>query len=156
LLHDAAALLTDLDRASIGPIVEELDRDPAADQALALLRALGWLGESHDRPTLEGEQGELILAGLLQHDDPDIRKTAACAMRLLRPDRAAHWLTRRGRVERDADVRAAVEDEIGRYAIARTLSDVGPESRPQGTMRCGPACLRSRSGGRGSRRPEVG
>lgn len=148
-LHDAAALLTDLGRASVGPIIEELDRDPAADQALALLRALGWLGESHERPTLEGAQGELILADLLQHDDPDIREAAACAMRLLRPERAAHWLTRRGRVEPDAAVRAAIEDELGRYHIGRTLADVGPESRPQGRLGVGPRCLGPQSGGRG-------
>jgi hypothetical protein len=120
VLHDAAALLADLGRASVRPIVDELDRDPPTDQALALLRALGWLGESHERPTLEGAQGELILAGLLQHDDPDIREAAACAMRLLRPQRAAYWLTRRVRVEPDAAVRVAIEDELGRYAIRRT------------------------------------
>ena len=65
-------------------------------------------------------EAELILADLLQHDDPDIREAAACAMRLLRPERAAHWLTRRGRVEPDAAVRAAIEDELGRYHIGRT------------------------------------
>jgi hypothetical protein len=120
VLHDAAALLSDLGRASVGPIIEELDRNPAADQALALLRALGWLGDSHERPTLEGAQGELILADLLQHDDPDIREAAACAMRLLRPERAAHWLARRRRVEPDAAVLAAIEDELGRYPVGRT------------------------------------
>ena len=120
MLHDAAALLADLGRASIRPIIEELDRDPAVDQALALLRALAWLGESHERPTLEGAQGELILAGLLQHEDPDVREATACAMRLLRPERAAHWLTRRRRVEPDEDVRAAIEDELNRYSTERT------------------------------------
>jgi hypothetical protein len=120
VLHDSAALLTDLSRESIGPIIQELEHDPAPDQALALLRALGWLGDSHERLILEGAQGELILADLLQHDDPDIREAAACAMRLLRPERAAHWLRRRGRVEPDASVRAAIEDELGRYHIGRT------------------------------------
>jgi hypothetical protein len=120
VLHDVAALLADLGRVSIDPIIEELDRDPAADQALALLRALGWLGDSHERPTLEGAQGELILADLLQHDDPDIREAAAGAMRLLRPERAAHWLTRRRRVEPDSDVQAAIEDELSRYSVERT------------------------------------
>ena len=87
MLHDAAALLADLGRASIGPIIEELDHDPAPDQALALFVALVRLGDSHERLTLEGAQGELVLADLLQHDDPDIREAAACAMRLLRPER---------------------------------------------------------------------
>ena len=82
--------------------------------------ALGWLGDLHERPTLEGAQGELILADLLQHNDPDIREAAACAMRLLRPGRAAHWLTSRGRVEPDVAVRAAIEGEFGRYHIGRT------------------------------------
>ena len=44
-LHDAAALLADLGRASVGPIIEELDRDPAPDQALTLLRA--WAGSAN-------------------------------------------------------------------------------------------------------------
>jgi hypothetical protein len=108
VLHDAAALLADLGRASIGPIIEELDHDPAPDQALALLRALGWLGDSHERLTLEGAQGELILADLLQHDDPDIREAAACAMRLLR----------RVRVE----AFAAVGSSVGRMSEERGVS----------------------------------
>jgi hypothetical protein len=115
VLHDAAALLADLGRGSIGPVLEELACDPAPDQALALLRALGWLGETSERPTLEGAQGELTLAELLQHGDPDIREAAACAMRLLRPERAAHWLSMRRRVEPDANVREAIDDELARY-----------------------------------------
>jgi hypothetical protein len=115
VLHDAAALLADLGRGSIGPVLEELVSDPAPDQALALLRALGWLGESRDRPTLEGAQGELTLAEWLQHGDPDIREAAARAMRLLRPERATHWLSMRQCVEPDAGVREAIDDELARY-----------------------------------------
>ena len=44
VLHDAAALLADLGRASIGPIIEELDHDPAPDQTRALFAP--WVGSA--------------------------------------------------------------------------------------------------------------
>jgi hypothetical protein len=116
VLHDAAAILADLGRLSIGPILEELGNAPAPDQTSALLRALGWLGESHERPVIEGAQGELILADLLHDENPDVREAAARAMRLLRPGRAAHWLTRRRLVEPDAAVLDSIEEELGRYS----------------------------------------
>ena len=81
-LHAAGSVLADLEEVAIAPIVEGLLDTPSHDQAITLLNTLGWLGESGRLPRLEGAQAELILADCLQHDDPDMREAAACAMRL--------------------------------------------------------------------------
>jgi hypothetical protein len=99
--------------------VEELANDPTTDQALALLNALGALGEAESRPMLEGALAELVLADFLQHDDPDLREAAALAIRLLPPERAVHWLTHRLRDETDDAVREAIELELSRHRTGR-------------------------------------
>jgi hypothetical protein len=114
-IHAASSLLARLGEVAIGPAVEELANDPTADQARALLNALGALGEAESRPMLEGALAELVLADFLQHDDPDLREAAALAIRLLPPDRAVHWLTHRLRDETDAAVREAIELELSRH-----------------------------------------
>ena len=119
-LHAAASVLADRGEVGIGPIVEGLLADPAHDQAIALLNALGWLGESSGLPRLEGAQVELMLADRLQHDDPDMREAAACAMRLIRPERAARWLEHRLRDETDAEVRRTIESELSHHQALRT------------------------------------
>jgi hypothetical protein len=116
-LHAAAALLADLGQAGIGPIVEGLLGDPSHDQAIALLKALGWLGESDSPPRLEGAQAELILADCLLDDDPDMREAAACAMRLIRPERAVRWLEHRLRDETDSEVRRTIEEELSHHRV---------------------------------------
>ena len=118
-IHAASSLLAGLGEAAIGPAVEELANDPAPDQALALLNALGSLGEAESSPTLEGALAELVLADFLQHDDPDLREAAAEALRLLPPERAVHWLTHRLRDEADAGVREAIELELSRHRPGR-------------------------------------
>jgi hypothetical protein len=119
-LHAAASVLADLGEVGIGPIVEGLLADPAHDQAIALLNALGWLGDSARPPSLEGAQIELVLADRLQHDDPDMREAAACAMRLIRPEQAARWLEHRLRDETDAEVRRTIEEELSHHHALRT------------------------------------
>src|SRR6185312_8296150 len=99
-----------LGEVGVGPIIEELGDSLVADQSLALLKALAWLGESQDHPTLEGAQAELILAHCLQDDDPDMREAAAGAMRLLPLERAIRWLNPRLRVEANEDVKRAIQD----------------------------------------------
>jgi predicted HTH domain antitoxin len=118
-LHGAASQLADLGPVALGPIVEELRDNPAADQARALLQALGWMAESASAPTVEDAPFELILAQFLQHRDPDTREAAARAMQLLPPERAVHWLTLRRRDEPDADVMQTIEDELEHRRAAR-------------------------------------
>jgi hypothetical protein len=118
-IHAASSLLARLGEVAIGPAVEELANAPAPDQALALLNALGSLGEAESSPMLEGALAELVLADFLQHDDPDLREAAAEAIRLLRPERAIHWLTHRLRDEADAGVREAIELELSRHRTGR-------------------------------------
>jgi hypothetical protein len=118
-IHAASSLLARLGEVAIGPVVEELANDPAPDQALALLNALGSLGEAESSPVLEGALAELVLADFLQHDDPDLREAAAEATRLLPPDRTVHWLTHRLRDEANAGVRKAIELELSRHRTGR-------------------------------------
>jgi len=61
----------------------------------------------------------LVLADLLQHDDPDIREAAAHAMRLLRPDRAERWLGHRLRDEKNPEVVEAIEGVLSRHSTRR-------------------------------------
>jgi hypothetical protein len=118
-LHGAASLLADLGGNSILPIYWELSRETTPDQALALLRALGWLGEKRVTPDLRIMEIESTLNDYLRHDDPDIREAAARAMRLLGSRHAVHWLTSRLRDESDADVRTTIEEELAHHQ-ART------------------------------------
>ncbi len=118
-LHGAASLLSDLGEISLGPIFEELAGEPSGDQALALLRALGWMSELEAAPRLEGAQAALTLVDLLQDDDPDIRAAAARAMSLLPRERVSRWLSRRLRIEVDPDVRATLEEELERLGTAK-------------------------------------
>jgi hypothetical protein len=113
-LHGVASLLADLGEVILGPVFEELSAHPSSDQALALLRALGWLSEAEGAPRLEGVQAELVLADLLQDDQADIRAAAAQALRLLSREKALRWLSRRLRDETNQEVRATLEDELQR------------------------------------------
>jgi hypothetical protein len=119
-LHAAGSLLADLGEIGVGPIIEELGDSLVVDQGLALLKALAWLGESPDHPTLEGAQAELILAHCLQDDDSDLREAAAGAMRLLPPERAIRWLNPRLRVETNEDVKRAIQDVLVSHGAAGT------------------------------------
>jgi hypothetical protein len=118
-LHGAASLLSDLGAIILGPIFEELAGEPSGDQALALLRAIGWLSDSETTPRLEAVRAELILVDLLQNDAPDIREAAARAVRLLPHERVSRRLSQCLRNETDADVRATIEEGLERLRAAK-------------------------------------
>jgi HEAT repeat protein len=109
-LRGTASMLADLGPASLDPILEAFQDEPTADQALALLWALGWIGDRHQT----GDAGaELVLVRYLFDDNPELREAAARATRLIPPQRGKPWLTRRLRVESDREVRLTIEHELG-------------------------------------------
>jgi hypothetical protein len=116
-LHAVAVLLARLGPVALAAVVEELGENPASDQARALLQALGWLGESPEAPIVTEASTELTLAQFLQNRDPDTRESAARALRLLPPARAAHWLGLRLREEPDPDVAETIRDELASRPI---------------------------------------
>jgi len=109
-LHWAASVLAGLGDVSLGPILEALRGDAPSDQALALLRALGWMG---GRQTTADPLAELVLVKHLLHEDADVREAASEALRVLPRDRARTWLSRRLRDETDGAVRRTIEEELG-------------------------------------------
>ncbi len=108
-LHWAAFALAGLGAVSIGPILEALRGDAPPDQALALLRALGWMG---GRQTTGDPLAELVLVEHLLHEHPDVREAASEALRVLPRERARTWLSRRLRDETDDEVRRTIEEEL--------------------------------------------
>jgi HEAT repeat protein len=69
---------------------------------------------------IEIPQVELILADLLQDNEPDVREEAAEAMRLLRTERAVRWLEHRLRDETNAEVRQTIQRELTRHQSGRS------------------------------------
>ncbi len=108
-LRGAAYTLADGGPASLGPILETLRGEPTADQALALLWALGWIG---DRQKTEDVRAELVLVKYLFEKNPELREASARAMRLLPLQHAKPWLERRLCDESDREVRLTIEDEL--------------------------------------------
>jgi len=108
-LRGTASILADLGMASMGPILEALRGEPLTDQALALLWALGWLGDRHETREM---RAELILVQYLFDENPELREASARAMRLIPLHRAQPWLARRLRDESDREVRLSIEDEL--------------------------------------------
>jgi hypothetical protein len=119
-LHAVGSLLADLGAIILDPIFEELSRGATGDQALCLLWALDGLSEADPTLRIENAQAELVLADLLQDDEPDVREEAAEAMRLLRPERAVRWLAHRLRDETNADVRPTIQRELTRHEAGRS------------------------------------
>jgi hypothetical protein len=119
-LEGVASLLAEAGEAAIPPILEELEREPARDQAEALLHALAWIGESGGtaQPDLTTRL-EVVLAAFLQHGDSDLRDRAAGAARLVPRDRAFGLLRSRLDAEADADVRRAIEEVIDDDGMGR-------------------------------------
>jgi hypothetical protein len=108
-LRGAASLLDDLGAISLRPILDALEGEPTANQALALLWALGWLGDRHETTD---SRAELVLVRYLFNEDPELREASVRAMRLLPPRRAKVWLTQRFRDESDREVRLTIQDEL--------------------------------------------
>jgi hypothetical protein len=112
-LDGVASLLADAGEAAIPPILEELERQPARDQAEALLHALTWIGEQGGTAQPDAATRlEAVLTSFLWHDDPDLRDWAAGSTRLLPREQALGLLHRRLETERDADVRRSIEEVI--------------------------------------------
>jgi hypothetical protein len=113
VLHGASCLLWEAGLNAIPPILEELERQPAMDQADALLKALSWIGEDGvGAPRSLMARLEAALAGFLDHEAADVRESAALAMRLLPADRAAYWLRRRRPLETDPYVSETLANEL--------------------------------------------
>jgi hypothetical protein len=120
VMHAAATALASIGASSFGPIFEGLSGNPPVDQAQVLLWALVSLAESEPSVHAESAQPEIVLVEFLQHDEPDLRESAARAMRLLRRDRALRWLSHRLRDESNAEVRRTIEDELAWHRTGRS------------------------------------
>jgi hypothetical protein len=118
-LHAVASLLADLGETILGAVFEELSRATTTDQALCLLWAVVSLSESAPSLRIETTRAELVLADLLQHEEPDVREGAAEAVRLLGSERAIRWLEHRLRDEPNAEVRQTLERELTRHRAGR-------------------------------------
>ena len=113
LLDGVASILAQIGDTAIPPVLDELERQPSRDQAEALLKALGWLGERGNAasPPLVARLG-LVLGKFLRGDDPGLREWAARAARLLPGERAVGLLGELLNAEPDADVRHAIQETV--------------------------------------------
>lgn len=111
-LHAAGSFLAALGEAALGPIIEGLAGQPAEDQGIALLRALGWMAEDPAMPRQPGDTLGLVILQFLNDDVADLREAAAGAALLLPPDRATRWLKSRLAVERDEDVLVTIREGL--------------------------------------------
>jgi hypothetical protein len=57
LLQGVASLLADAGSAAIPPILDELEHDRPIDQAMFLLKALGWMGRRESKPSRRRPRG---------------------------------------------------------------------------------------------------
>jgi hypothetical protein len=120
LLDGVASILAEAGGAAILPILEELDRQPQRDQAEALLKVLGWIGEDGVRANPSSvERLERTLSKFLQQNDAGLREGAARAVRLLPPEQAVALLANQLDAEADADVRQAIEETLAAGEIGR-------------------------------------
>jgi hypothetical protein len=113
LLDGVASILAQIGDTAIPPVLDELERQPSRDQAEALLKALGWLGERGNAapPPLVARLG-LLLGRFLRGGDPGQREWAARAARLLPGERAVGLLVGLLNSEPDADVRHAIQETV--------------------------------------------
>ena len=117
LLDGVASILAQDRRYCNPPVLDELERQPSRDQAEALLKALGWLGEQGKAasPPLVARLG-LVLARFLGGDDSGLREWSARAARLLPRERAVGLLLGLLNAEPDADVRHAIQETVAASA----------------------------------------
>jgi hypothetical protein len=117
LLDGVASILAQIGDTAIPPVLDELERQPSRDQAEALLKALGWLGEQGNAisPPSVARLG-LVLATFLSGDDPGLREWAARAARLLPRERVVGLLVSLLNAEPDADVRHAIQETVAASA----------------------------------------
>ncbi len=117
LLDGVASILAQIGDTAIPPVLDELERRPSRDQAEALLKALGWIGEQGNvaSPPLVARLGP-VLATFLSGDDPGLREWAARATRLLPRERAVALLEGLLNAEPEADVRHAIQETVAASA----------------------------------------
>jgi len=118
LLDGVANVLAQIGDTAIAPMLDELERQPSRDQAEALLKTLGWLGEQGiaASPSLVERLG-LVLAMFLRRDDPGLRERAVRAARLLPRERAVGLVAGLLNAEPDVDVRHAIEETVAATAM---------------------------------------
>jgi len=117
LLDGVASILAQIGDTAIPLVLAELERQPSRDQAEALLKALGWLGEQGNAASPPSvTQLGLVLATFLSGDDPGLREWAARAARLLPRERAVGLLGGLLNAEPDADVRHAIQETVAASA----------------------------------------
>jgi hypothetical protein len=113
LLDGVASLLARAGDAAIPPILDELERQPARDQAEALLKAFGWMGEQGTEAQPSSvTRLELALSEFLHQEDPGLREWATRAAGLLPRERAVDLLRRQLVAVRDPEVRKAIEETV--------------------------------------------
>ncbi len=103
-LHAVGSQLADLGQVALRPILDELDREPTVDQAIALLKAVGWMVEADPALHCSDPATEATLGRLLQSREADIREAAAEAFPLVPPNRSVVWLESRLHDEQVEDV----------------------------------------------------
>ena len=116
-LNAAGSFLADLGPMAVGPIFEALVNDPAEDQGIALLKALGWMAEKSSTTRVAGGRLESVIVLFLNDNLADLREAAARAALLLPSDRAVHWLKFRLALEQDGDVELTIRDGLGHLGL---------------------------------------
>lgn len=124
LLDSAASLLADAGPAAASLILDELERNPETDQAIALWKALGWMADSKTSWDEESLNDRLraALNQALRHPNFDVRSSCAYAARLLPNFRGQDqdWLEEMGRKETNPYVRATIADVLGEWSRGET------------------------------------
>ncbi len=100
-LEAVGNLIADIGCAAIDPIIRKLQHETTRDQSEVLLKALGWIENTHDAPAVDLELGEKTLEKYFVDQDADIRAAAYAATRILPRDRAIARLNGRRSFERD-------------------------------------------------------
>jgi hypothetical protein len=121
LLDGVADLLAQAGGAGIPPILDELEHQPLRrDQAEALLKALGWMGEEGiPVPPSSVKRLETALSMFLHQDDAGLREWAARAVRLLPREQALALIGGPLDGETDPDVLQAIEETVAASEIGR-------------------------------------
>ena len=93
---------------------------PGADQAEALLKALGWMGEGGiSVPPTSAKRLEAALLMFLHQDEAGLREWATRAVRVLPREQASAVIGSQLDGESDPDVRQAIEEMVAAIEIGR-------------------------------------
>ncbi|MGP0065006.1 MAG: hypothetical protein ACLQGP_15590 [Isosphaeraceae bacterium] len=120
LLDGVASILAQAGGAAIVPILDELEHQPRRDQAEALLKALGWMGEGGiSVPPTSAKRLEAALLMFLHQDEAGLREWATRAVRVLPREQASAVIGSQLDGESDPDVRQAIEEMVAAIEIGR-------------------------------------